>query len=92
MWAPRAPGNLGTMNENLSTQTVKQLTRSRSDRMIAGVCGGWGEMLGIDAAVLRIVLVAATLLGAGTGILLYVICWMVMPDEATAPTAGTVNG
>lgn len=84
MCSPRAPGNLGTMNNDFDTQTVKQLTRSRSDRMIAGVCGGWAEMLGVDAAIIRIALVAATLLGVGAGIVLYAICWMVMPEEPAA--------
>lgn len=69
------------MNYDMDSQAVKQLTRSRSDRMVAGVCGGWAEMLGIDAAILRIGLVAATLLGVGAGIVLYAICWIVMPDE-----------
>ncbi|RZS41078.1 phage shock protein C (PspC) family protein [Herbihabitans rhizosphaerae] len=64
-----------------TTTTTKKLRRSKSDRMVAGVCGGWAATLGVDAAVLRIILVAATLLGFGTGALIYLICWLVMPDE-----------
>ncbi|WP_132118596.1 PspC domain-containing protein [Actinocrispum wychmicini] len=60
---------------------VRKLRRSRSDRMVAGVCGGWARMLGMDAALLRILLVAATILGLGTGAILYLICWVLMPEE-----------
>ncbi|GAB3869857.1 PspC domain-containing protein [Kibdelosporangium lantanae] len=66
----------------MSNETqVRKLRRSRTDRMVAGVCGGWAEVLGMDAALLRILLVAATILGFGTGALLYLICWVVMPEE-----------
>ncbi|MCO1578200.1 PspC domain-containing protein [Crossiella sp. SN42] len=63
-------------------QPVKKLRRSRTDKMLAGVCGGIGKLLGIDAAIIRIVLVAATLLGFGTGAIIYLICWLIMPEEA----------
>jgi phage shock protein C len=66
---------------NDSETTVRKLRRSRTDRMVAGVCGGWARVLGVDAALLRILLVAATVLGFGTGALLYLICWIVMPEE-----------
>ncbi|WP_243791395.1 PspC domain-containing protein [Saccharopolyspora gloriosae] len=55
--------------------------RRRRDGMIAGVCGGAGDLLGIDATVVRVGLVAATVLGFGSGILLYAICWAVVPQE-----------
>ena len=67
------------MNSN-DTQ-VRKLRRSRTDRMVAGVCGGWARMLGVDAALLRILLVGATVLGFGTGAILYLICWIVMPED-----------
>jgi phage shock protein C len=60
---------------------VRKLRRSRTDRMVAGVCGGWAQVLGMDAALLRILLVAATILGFGTGALLYLICWIIMPED-----------
>jgi phage shock protein PspC (stress-responsive transcriptional regulator) len=58
---------------------TRKLRRSRTDRMVAGVCGGWASVLGVDAALLRILLVAATILGFGTGAILYLICWILMP-------------
>ena len=69
---------------NDATAQVKKLRRSRSDKMLAGVCGGVAKMIGVDAAILRIILVAATLLGFGTGALLYVAAWILMPEEDAA--------
>jgi len=63
--------------------TTKKLRRSTSDKMVAGVCGGWAELLGIDAAILRIGLAAATILGFGAPILLYAACWVLMPEDTT---------
>lgn len=69
---------------NDATAQVKKLRRSRSDKMLAGVCGGVAKMIGVDAAILRIILVAATLLGFGTGAVLYVAAWILMPEEDSA--------
>lgn len=49
--------------------------------MVAGVCGGIARMFNIDAALVRILLVAATILGVGTGAVLYVLAWMIVPEE-----------
>ncbi|SDK47139.1 phage shock protein C (PspC) family protein [Actinopolyspora mzabensis] len=54
--------------------------RSREERMIAGVCGGAAELFGVDATIVRIVLVAATLVGFGTGLLIYLACWLIVPE------------
>ena len=67
------------MNETTQTQ-VRTFRRSRDDRMIAGVCGGAAKMLGIDATLLRVLLAAATLFG-GAGAILYLVCWIVVPEE-----------
>lgn len=72
------------MTNDVHTSTTKRLRRSSTDKMVAGVCGGWARLLGIDAAILRILLVATTILGIGTPILLYAICWIVMPQDETA--------
>ena len=57
-----------------------RLRRSRDDRMIAGVCGGLAESMGVDAAVIRIGLVTLTVLGFGMGIVLYAAVWMLAPE------------
>jgi phage shock protein C len=58
-----------------------RLRRSRTDKMVAGVCGGLAAELGVDAALLRIALVALTLLGVGTGAVLYLAVWLLAPVE-----------
>jgi phage shock protein PspC (stress-responsive transcriptional regulator) len=57
----------------------RRLYRSRTDRKIAGVCGGLAEYLGIDPVIPRILWVVLAL-GAGLGIIAYLICWIVIPE------------
>ncbi|WP_367132946.1 PspC domain-containing protein [Saccharothrix sp. HUAS TT1] len=64
-----------------ATAKIKKFRRSRSDKMLAGVCGGVAEALGVDAALLRILLVAATLFGVGAGAVLYLAAWILMPEQ-----------
>src|SRR5829696_6121767 len=65
--------------------TPRLFRRSRTDRMLGGVCGGLAETLGIDAALLRIALVAATVLGFGAAAVIYLVCWIVVPETPEAP-------
>jgi phage shock protein C len=58
----------------------KRLRRSSSQKMVAGVCGGVAEYLGWDATIVRVIWVVLTLAG-GSGILLYLILWLVMPQS-----------
>lgn len=60
-----------------------KLVRSRSDRVIAGVCGGLGHYLGIDPIIIRIFFILLVL-GQGAGVLVYIICWLAIPDESRA--------
>ena len=53
------------------TQSVpRRLTRSRSDRVLGGVCGGVARATGLDPLVVRVAVLALTAAG-GTGVLLY---------------------
>jgi phage shock protein C len=61
--------------------TSRKLTRSRDDRWIAGICGGIAEHTGIDATLIRVILVIATILGAGSLVVIYLVCWVVIPKE-----------
>jgi phage shock protein C len=54
--------------------------RSRSERVIAGVCGGVGRYLGVDPVLLRIALIILALAN-GLGVIAYVICWVAIPEE-----------
>ncbi len=56
------------------------LTRSKSRRLIAGVCGGIADWLGWDPTVVRILYVVVSVLSvAFPGILAYLVLWIVMP-------------
>lgn len=57
------------------------LRRSRSDRVIAGVCGGLGNFFGISATWFRLGFLIAFLPGGVPGVLLYVLFWLIMPSE-----------
>lgn len=58
----------------------KRLVRTPDDKMIAGVCGGIARYTGVDATLVRILLVVAVLFGFGTGIILYLAGWLLMPE------------
>ena len=58
----------------------KQLRRSRTDRKISGVCGGLAQFLGIDSTAVRVAMALLTLLG-GMSLIVYVVMWLIIPDE-----------
>ena len=64
---------------------IAPLTRSRDDRVLAGVCGGLAAHLGVSAQAVRITLLALTVLG-GAGAVLYLWLWL------TVPWAGETDG
>lgn len=59
----------------------KKLTRSKSDRMIAGVCGGLANYLEWDPSMVRILYVLATLFTAFSGIIVYIILGIIVPEK-----------
>ena len=59
---------------------TKRLRRSRTDRSIAGVCGGLANHLGVDATILRIVTLCLMLFG-GMSLWVYIIMWILIPEE-----------
>lgn len=65
---------------------VRHLTRSRRNRVFAGLCGGMADYLGWDAVLIRAAYVALTLLSFGAaGVLLYLFAWIVVPLEGEQP-------
>lgn len=58
----------------------KKLYKSKKDEKVCGVCAGLAKYFGIDVTVIRIIWLVAVLC-AGTGVLAYIICALVMPDE-----------
>lgn len=56
--------------------------RSRNDRVIAGICGGFAKALGWNSTAVRIIYVVGSILSAAfPGILVYLVLWVVMPQE-----------
>lgn len=65
----------------MTTNQKKALRRSKSNRMIAGVCGGLAEFFGISSFWFRLAMIIAFIPGGVPGILIYLILWMVIPGE-----------
>jgi phage shock protein PspC (stress-responsive transcriptional regulator) len=59
----------------------KRLVRTRDGRVVAGVCSGLGEYLGLDANLIRLILAVVTVFSAGVGALAYLAAWVVIPEE-----------
>ena len=57
-----------------------RLRRSGTDRMLGGVCGGLAASLGADAALLRVLVVALTLITGGAAALVYLAAWVLAPE------------
>ncbi|SIS59549.1 phage shock protein C (PspC) family protein [Corynebacterium appendicis CIP 107643] len=79
--AGQAPYQQGGFQQSQQQPPLGQrkLHRSVNDRMIAGVAGGIAETYNIDPTLVRVLFVAATLLGF-SGLLIYIICWIIIPD------------
>jgi phage shock protein C len=60
---------------------AKTLTRPRDERKIAGVCAGIARYLGADVTLVRILVVVLALWPPSIGLILYLVCWVVMPQE-----------
>jgi phage shock protein PspC (stress-responsive transcriptional regulator) len=61
--------------------SMKRLYRSKNERMLGGVCAGLGEHFDIDPTVIRLVWAVITVLSIGTGVLVYIIAWILIPEE-----------
>lgn len=57
-----------------------KLVKSRTNKILTGVCGGIGELLGIDPTIIRLIWAALSLAG-GTGIILYIIAAVIIPED-----------
>ena len=56
----------------------KRLYRNQSEKMIAGVCSGLGDYMGLDPTVVRLIFILLFIMG-GQGLLVYLILWLIMP-------------
>lgn len=73
-----------------ATTPVKRLTRSSTDKKIAGVCGGLAEYFDIDPTLVRVLWLLLVLF-AGTGVLAYLILWIALPVAPARLPASSVT-
>jgi phage shock protein C len=59
---------------------TRKLYRSKTNRQLAGVCGGLAEYFNLDATLIRVLFVVLAVLG-GSGIILYIALWIIVPRE-----------
>ena len=61
----------------------RKLYRSQTQHMIAGVCGGLAEYFNIDATVMRVLFLILAVFG-GSGVVIYLVMWILVPDARKA--------
>lgn len=61
----------------------KKLYKSTTNKKLGGVCAGLAKYFSIDATLVRLIWAFVTLCTVGTGILAYIICALIIPDEPT---------
>jgi len=59
---------------------TRKLYRSRTNRQVAGVCGGLAQYFHTDATLIRVLFVVLALLG-GPGLVIYLLMWILVPEE-----------
>lgn len=74
-------GILSTYEQKEGENMNNSLHRSTQNRMIAGVCGGLGESLGIDPTIIRLIWAILTIVTLGClGIIIYFVAALIMPE------------
>lgn len=84
--------SVSAANSTSGSYPKKRLMRSSTDKKIAGVCGGLAEYFDLDPTIIRVLWLLAVLCG-GTGILAYIILWIVLPlaPEPAINTSATAT-
>jgi phage shock protein C len=59
---------------------TRKLYRSKTNRQLAGMCGGLAEYFNLDAILIRVLFVVLAVLG-GSGVVLYIALWIIVPRE-----------
>ena len=72
---------LNNDSENDIPFDLNNITRSKKDRMIAGVCAGIAKYFNIDSAIIRLLWVFGTFVSVGVGVLIYIILIFVIPEQ-----------
>ena len=76
----RVIGDAGRAGPAPAAAAVNALRRSRSDRWLGGVCGGLAQLSGVAAWLWRLMFVLLVAC-AGTGALVYLLLWILLPEE-----------
>lgn len=61
--------------------TYNRLSRPRDDRKLAGVCAGIARYFGVDSTLVRILFIALSIWPLGVGAIVYIVCWIAMPND-----------
>lgn len=64
----------------MNINTSRRLTRRRDDRMIAGVCSGVADYVGMDPTLVRLLTVVAAIFSVGAVAVAYIAAWILMPE------------
>ena len=62
-------------------EVYNRLSRPRDDRKLAGVCAGIARYMGVDVTLVRILMVVLAIWPPGVGLIVYIVCWFVMPND-----------
>lgn len=65
----------------------RKLVRSKTNKMVCGVCGGIGEYLNLDPVIVRLIWLLCSMASCGTGLIVYIIAAIVIPEDD-----GMING
>ncbi len=85
-FGPGAGGSASSAGPSVAAApqgALHRLFRSRTDRWLGGVCGGLGRLMGVPGWVLRLLFVLSACL-MGTGVLLYILLWIFIPEDPAA--------
>jgi phage shock protein C len=69
-------------SEGRDIEPAKKLYRRRSDRMVAGVCGGIADYFNLDVTLIRVLFVVLAVMG-GAGLVVYLAMWILVPESPT---------
>ena len=69
------------MSDAQPTPGPRRLTRSRDDKMIAGVCGGLARHLDLDPTLVRLLTVLGVIFGLGSVAIAYLAAWVIVPRD-----------
>lgn len=78
------PRTAAPQTDPMPGNTPRKLYRSRTERSIAGVCGGLAKFFGVEASMMRLLTLLLIFFG-GLSIWVYIILWIVIPEEPIGP-------